>query len=52
MLHSSSFLVWREALVDEIGLVDESLPQSMAEDWELLLARRGSSRSSTSTSRS
>jgi glycosyltransferase involved in cell wall biosynthesis len=37
MLHSSSFLVWREALVDEIGLVDESLPKSMAEDWELLL---------------
>jgi glycosyltransferase involved in cell wall biosynthesis len=37
MLHSSSFLVWREALIDEIGLVDESLPQSMAEDWELLL---------------
>lgn len=37
MLHSSSFLVWREALVDEIGLIDESLPQSMAEDWELLL---------------
>jgi glycosyltransferase involved in cell wall biosynthesis len=37
MLHSSSFLVWREALVDEIGLVDESLPDSMAEDWELLL---------------
>jgi glycosyltransferase involved in cell wall biosynthesis len=37
MLHSSSFLVWREALIDEIGLVDESLPQSMAEDWDLLL---------------
>jgi glycosyltransferase involved in cell wall biosynthesis len=37
MLHSSSFLVWRKALVDQIGLVDESLPQSMAEDWELLL---------------
>lgn len=37
MLHSSSFLVWRTALVDEIGLVDESLPKSMAEDWELLL---------------
>lgn len=37
MLHSSSFLVWREALIQEIGLVDESLPQSMAEDWELLL---------------
>ena len=42
MLHSSSFLVWREALVDEIGLVDESLPKSMAEDWDLLL--RASSR--------
>jgi glycosyltransferase involved in cell wall biosynthesis len=37
MLHSSSFLVRRQALLDEIGLVDESLPQSMAEDWELLL---------------
>jgi glycosyltransferase involved in cell wall biosynthesis len=37
MLHSSSFLVWRDALVDEIGLVDESLPKSMAEDWDLLL---------------
>lgn len=37
MLHSSSFLVRREALLDEIGLVDESLPKSMAEDWELLL---------------
>jgi len=37
MLHSSSFLVWRRALVDEIGLVDESLPKSMAEDWDLLL---------------
>ena len=37
MLYSSSFLVWRKALVDDIGLVDESLPRSMAEDWELLL---------------
>jgi glycosyltransferase involved in cell wall biosynthesis len=42
MLHSSSFLVWRHALLDGIGLVDETLPRSMAEDWELLLraARR------------
>lgn len=37
MLHSSSFLVWRHALLHDIGLVDETLPQSMAEDWELLL---------------
>lgn len=36
MLHSSSFLA-RRALVTENGLVDETLPQSMAEDWELLL---------------
>lgn len=37
MLHSSSFLVWRSALLHEIGLVDETLPKSMAEDWDLLL---------------
>jgi glycosyltransferase involved in cell wall biosynthesis len=37
MLHSSSFLVDRAALVEGIGLVDETLPQSMAEDWDLLL---------------
>jgi glycosyltransferase involved in cell wall biosynthesis len=42
MLHSSSFLIRREALLDGIGLVDETLPRSMAEDWDLLLraARR------------
>lgn len=37
MLHSSSFVIWRSALIDGIGLVDETLPQSMAEDWDLLL---------------
>src|SRR4051794_32428677 len=37
MLHSSSFLIDRAALVDGIGLVDETLPRSMAEDWELLI---------------
>ena len=37
MLHSSSFLAWRSAFLDGIGLVDETLPQSMAEDWDLLL---------------
>jgi glycosyltransferase involved in cell wall biosynthesis len=37
MLHSSSFLARRAALTGRIGLVDESLPRSMAEDWDLLL---------------
>jgi glycosyltransferase involved in cell wall biosynthesis len=37
MLHSSSFLADRVALVGGIGLVDETLPRSMAEDWDLLL---------------
>lgn len=37
MLHSSSFLARRAALLDGIGLVDETIPRSMAEDWDLLL---------------
>lgn len=37
MLHSSSFLIRRDALLDEIGLVNEGLPRSMAEDWDLLI---------------
>ena len=37
MVHSSSFLMNRDALVDGIGLVDESIPESMCEDWDLLL---------------
>lgn len=37
MVHSSSFLMRRAALVDGIGLVDESIPESMCEDWDLLL---------------
>lgn len=42
MLHSSSFLARRRALIGGIGLVDETIPRSMAEDWDLLLraARR------------
>jgi glycosyltransferase involved in cell wall biosynthesis len=42
MLHSSSFLMWRRALIDDIGLLDEAIPGSMCEDWDLLLraARR------------
>lgn len=37
MLHSSSFVFRRAAMVDGFGLVDETLPRSMAEDWDLLL---------------
>ncbi len=37
MLHSSTFLAWRAALVDRIGLVDERTPGSMCEDWDILL---------------
>ena len=41
-VHPSTFLVRREALLDGIGLVDEDLPGSYAEDYEWLLraARR------------
>ncbi|MEV0460537.1 glycosyltransferase family 2 protein [Catellatospora methionotrophica] len=41
-LHPSTFLFRRPALVDGIGLVDENIPGSYAEDYELLLrvARR------------
>jgi glycosyltransferase involved in cell wall biosynthesis len=37
MLHSSTFLAWRSALVDDIGLIDEGVPGSHNEDWDLLL---------------
>jgi glycosyltransferase involved in cell wall biosynthesis len=39
MLHSSSFLFRREAMLgpNGFGLVDETLPGSMAEDWDLLI---------------
>jgi Glycosyl transferase family 2 len=37
MLHSSSFLARRSALLGPVGLVDETLPKSMAEDWDLLI---------------
>jgi glycosyltransferase involved in cell wall biosynthesis len=44
MLHSSTFLVRREALTENgLGLVAEDAPGSQNEDWDLLLraARRG-----------
>ena len=36
-VHPSSWLVRRSTLVDEIGLVDEELPGSYAEDYDLFL---------------
>ncbi|MDQ2810900.1 MAG: glycosyltransferase [Actinomycetota bacterium] len=42
MVHSSTYLMWREALTEGIGLVDETIPGSQNEDWDLVLraARR------------
>jgi glycosyltransferase involved in cell wall biosynthesis len=37
MLHSSTFLFRRELLLDRVGLVDEAIPGSQNEDWDLLL---------------
>ncbi|WP_110239601.1 glycosyltransferase family 2 protein [Nocardioides gilvus] len=37
MLHSSGLLFDRAALLDHIGLVDEEVPGSQNEDWDLLL---------------
>jgi hypothetical protein len=36
-VHSSSFLVRRDALLGPLGLVDEEIPQSYGEDYDLLL---------------
>ncbi|MET8833962.1 glycosyltransferase family 2 protein [Micromonospora sp. NPDC004540] len=36
-LHPSTFLIRRAALLDAIGLVDEQIPGSYAEDYEFLL---------------
>lgn len=37
MLHSSSLLFDREALLGPLGLVDEEVPGSQNEDWDILL---------------
>jgi glycosyltransferase involved in cell wall biosynthesis len=37
MAHSSTFVVARSALLGSIGLLDESIPGSQNEDWDLLL---------------
>ena len=36
-LHASSFLLKRSALLGDLGLVDEALPRSYGEDYDLLL---------------
>lgn len=37
MVHSSTYLASRAALVDGIGLVDETIPGGQNEDWDLAL---------------
>ena len=37
MLHSSSFVLRRDALLGDVGLLDTQLPGGMGEDWDLLL---------------
>jgi glycosyltransferase involved in cell wall biosynthesis len=37
MLHSSTLLLRRSALLGPVGLVDEAIPGSQNEDWDLLL---------------
>ena len=36
-LHSSSFVFRRAALIDEVGMIDEALPGSYGEDYDVLL---------------
>lgn len=37
MLHSSTFLFRREALQGTLGLINEEIPGSQSEDWDILL---------------
>ena len=37
MVHSSTYLLRREALLDGIGLFDERIPHAQNEDWDLAL---------------
>jgi glycosyltransferase involved in cell wall biosynthesis len=41
MLHSSTLLVRRTALTGSLGMVDEQIPGSQNEDWDLLLRAAG-----------
>jgi len=40
-LHSSTFIVRREAMIDQVGLVDEQIPGSYGEDYDWLLRAAG-----------
>jgi glycosyltransferase involved in cell wall biosynthesis len=40
-LHSSSFVFRRSALLGEVGLIDEDLPRSYGEDYDILLRTSG-----------
>lgn len=37
MLHSSTFMFRREALLGRLGLINEEIPGSQMEDWDILL---------------
>ena len=37
MVHSSTYLLRRDALTDRIGLFDETIPRGQSEDWDLAL---------------
>ncbi len=37
MVHSSTYLLWREALLGRVGLPDETIPHGQNEDWDLAL---------------
>lgn len=37
MLHSSTLLFRRQALLEEVGLISEDIPGSQNEDWDILL---------------
>jgi glycosyltransferase involved in cell wall biosynthesis len=41
MLHSSTFLIARQPLLETIGLVDEAIPGAQGEDWDLLIRAAG-----------
>jgi glycosyltransferase involved in cell wall biosynthesis len=41
MLHSSTFVIARQPLLETIGLVDESIPGAQGEDWDLLIRAAG-----------
>jgi glycosyltransferase involved in cell wall biosynthesis len=50
-LHPSTFLLRKQPYLDEVGLVDVDVPGGFGEDYEFLSAPRGTTRSSTSSSR-